>query len=262
MNKQQFKEIKMRRKIFVTLIFLAWGTGMIANAVTKAPQNDPFGNKAILGYLLRFPSFLDMASTEIGLVENQKVYLAHIVKEEENKLRSLRRANLSAEQYNTQHDAILKATDDKIKQILSQIQYVRFRDWIIEQWELERNQRALRYDLSVVIQVTPATDHWIGFMQAKLNLSRDGTQAINQLIYQAKQDILPLRKSLVELAADPTVPLSRIQKEGEQVVKQIRVKIQRLESDLMNRLPLNKRGLYMSYMEVPNTSGSDVKGGR
>lgn len=250
----------MRRKIFFTLIILAWGTGMIANAVTKAPQNDPFGKKAILGYLLRFPSFLDMASTEIGLVENQKVYLAHIVKEEEDKLRSLRRANLSAEQHNKQHDAILKATDDKIKQILSPIQYVRFRDWIIEQWVLERNQRPLRYGL--MIQVTPTTAHWGGFMRTQLSLLRDDTQAMNQLIYKAKQDILPLRKSLVELAADPTVPLSRIQKEGEQVVKQVCVRIQKLESDLMRKLPLKKRRLYKSYMEVPNKSGSDVKGGR
>lgn len=227
---------------------------------TRILQEDPFGNKEVLGYLLRFPISLDMMGTEIGLTENQKVDMANIVKEEENKLDSLRRTNLPAEQYNRQHDAILKATDDKIKKNLSLIQYVRFRDWIIEQWALENNESALKHGLSLE-PVTPATGHWIGFMRDKLNLSSDLAQTLDQLIYQAKQDILPLRKSIVELGADPTIPLQRIQENGKQVVKQISIRTQKFDSDLMKNLPLNKKGLYKSYMEIPQQSGSDTKGG-
>ena len=228
--------------------------------VSQPSQNDPVGKKAVLGYLLRFPIFLDIASIEIGLAGSQKVYLARAVEEEENQLESLRHANLPAEQHNKKHDTILKATDDRIKRIFSPIQYVRFRDWVIEQWVLERNQRALRHGLSMV-PVTPATNHWLEFMRTRLNLSRDDAQAMNQLIHQVKQDILPLRKNLVELAADPTVPLSEIQKEGKQVVKQVHIRIQKLESDLTKKLPLDKRRLYMSYTELPDKGGSDVKGG-
>lgn len=224
-------------------------------------QNDPFGEKAISGLLLRFPIFVDLLGTEIGLTDNQKMHLAQIVKEEEDKLRTLRQTTLSGEEYNTQHDAILKTTDDEIRQILSPIQYVRFRDWIIEQWILECNQDALRYGLPL-IQLTPTTTkYWTEFMRIQLNLSSEIVQAINQLIYQTKQDVLSLRKSLVELAADPTVPLSKIQEEGEEVIRQIHNRVQTLESDLMRKLPLNKRTLYRSYT-IPTKSRSDVKGDR
>lgn len=229
--------------------------------VSQAVQEDPYGKKEILGWLLRDSVFIDTLSVEIGLVENQKMKLAQVVKEEEDKLRSLRSMKLPGEEYNKRHEAILKATDDKIKQILSPIQYARFRDWIIEQWILDSNYWARIYDLPP-IQTEPVTEHWVEFIRTRLNLSKDDIQAINQLIYQPKKEILPLRERLIELDANPHVSLSQIQKEGEQVVKQIHPMIRKMESDLIKKLPLNKLNLYKSYMEVLSKSESfDEKGG-
>jgi rubrerythrin len=210
------------------------------------------GEKEVLDWLFRFPIFYEILGAEITLTESQKEVLKSIVKEEENKLRSLREnyRNYSVEEFNDQHDAILKESDNKIKQILSPIQYVRFRDWIIEQWTLERNQRALYHNFPTA-PVVPVIDHWNEFIETQLFLSKDTIQTINQLIFQEKQNILQLRNKLTELGANPRIPHSKIQEEGKQIANQIRIRVQRLENNLKKVLSPDQYKIYIFYLKEP-----------
>jgi len=129
---------------------------------------DPYGKKAVLGYLLRLPVFLDLLSAEIGLTEAQKDSLIQIVKSEEEQIQVLylSSSKYTNKTYEEKYRQILLATDVKLRKLLDTLQYARLRDWIMEEWALERGEAGPE-----IGELTKLCTHETDLLKSKLNLS-------------------------------------------------------------------------------------------
>lgn len=225
--------------------------------VSQPLPYDPFGKKAVLGYLLRYPVFVDVLGAEIGLTEIQKTALQTIVKEEDRMVKNLIEAKLPPEEDVGELGTILKSTDERLKEILTPIQYIWFREWIVEEWLLD-NYRLIKYynldektakkaNLTLPPKPKPIVKYWEDFLQNQLNLSSEKTKEIIGLIYQIKEDIFPLRKRIGELALDQTISLPKLQQEGEKIAQQIKDITQNLDKEILEKLPPAKKELYLLY---------------
>jgi len=206
---------------------------------------DPYEAKAILGTVLNYPEFRDILGAEIGLNEIQKAKLAEMVKKENALVREYQALRLSLQEFNKGVAEI----DKEIRVFLNPLQHAKFRDWVIEEWQLELNQSRLIHN-ELILMVVPITVHWLDFMQSQLKLTQKEAKIVKQLIHQAKQETLPSRRELLEIIRNPNSSWEKMTREGARLVQQLQPKSEKLESDILKTLPVSKRKLYKSLVEA------------
>lgn len=220
-------------------------------------EGDPFGKEQVLIGVLNHSVRGQALGAEIGLNKYQMEQIVKIAHEEEDDMRIARGRAPVPQGWSKTYESIFVENVEKVKKLFTPLQYVRFRDWVIEEDRLVgRNddkyyKYTLRYDDTKVRDVFPITFYTTNFLQTQIKLSKKEAEVIKQLIYQTKQEILPLREEFVEVVLNPHANEIKKEKTAEQVIKQIAPKVQKLESDILKTLPLSKRKLYKSLIEAP-----------
>jgi hypothetical protein len=209
----------------------------------KRESLDPYGKKAVLGYVLRLPIFLDLLSVELQMTEAQKDTLSQIVKSEEKELDELYRSplNYSPESYEEKYHQILLNTDIKLRKILNPLQYAKLRDWIIEQWLLERGEASPPLD-----EIVNIGTHCINLLKSQLNLSPNEQRKISSLMAQYKSEILPLRKKLISLAQNPLTTWDKLETEGGKIIQNVKMLTEKVDKIILESLSPEQRVIYQA----------------
>lgn len=202
---------------------------------------DPYGKKAVLGYLLRLPILINLVSTELGMTESQKDAFAQVVKSEEKELDDLYRTSsyYGAEVYNERYRQILLNTDTELRKLLSPIQYASLRDWIIEQWALERGETALPLD-----EIVRIGTHRINLLKSELVLSSQKEEKISSALVEYKNEALLLRRKLVALAQNPLNSWENLENEGRKIVQNIKMLSENLDKAIIENLSSKQKVIY------------------
>lgn len=230
--------------LIVSVLVLLQAVAVFAQEVSTIQERkaslDCYGKKAVLGYLLRLPVLLDLVSTEIGMTETQKDTLAQIVKSEEKQLDDLYRLSYySAEVYNEKYRQILLDTDTKLRKLLNPIQYASLRDWIIEQWALERGEAAPPLD-----EIVRMSMHRINLLKSELGLSSQQEERISSTLVEYKKNTLPLRRRLVSLAQNPLTSWENLENEGRKIVQNIKMLSENLDKAIIENLSSKQKVIY------------------
>lgn len=239
---------KRNSPLLILFLMLAmWCVVVSAQEKSKVQEGkmlvDPFGKKAVLGYLLRLPVLLDIASVELESTETQKDSLAQIVISEEAELNELYHlsSSYSAELYEKRYNQILQNTDTKLKKLLSPMQYVTLRDWIIDQWALERGEAAPPLDKIIKLDT-----HRIDFLKSQLGLSLQDREKISSVLAQYKKKVLPLRRKVVNLAQNPLITWKELETEGGKIVQDIKMLREKYDESIMESLSPKQRVIYQT----------------
>ncbi|RLD21003.1 MAG: hypothetical protein DRI33_00510 [Caldiserica bacterium] len=140
----------MKKKILVILIVSIFmmvsfvGEG-IAYSTNGNPKYDPWGKKAVLNYLLctadtKLQQDVKALKNEVGLTDNQMAKLKELAIQEHNFTAISSKNSNDANKFNQQIAANSAEIDREVRMILGK-KYGKFRKWIINWWQNERDYR-------------------------------------------------------------------------------------------------------------------------
>jgi len=210
---------------------------------------DPFGKEQVLIGVLNYDISGEVLGAEIDLNKYQTEQIVKIAREEEDDMRIARGRAPKPKGWNKTYEDIFNETAKKLQKLLSPLQYAKLKDWVLEESVLVDNSMR-RKQSRPLLEVKPITFFTMNFFQNQLELSEKEYETARQLIYQIKQELLPLREEFEEVKGNPHADKIKKERTAEQVIKQISPKIQKLEADIFKILPASKRKLYKSLIEA------------
>jgi len=194
--------IEISYSVAVLLMFL---NSAVFAIDAYSPPDDPYSVN-VLGYLLRLPILLDVLSAELRLAKSQEDALAKIIGE----------INAPTDSSIVCFDFSVEEIDLYIKMHLSPFQYVRFRDWIIQQWELEKGELG-----PPVEAIAKMNEYTLYFLKAQVALPFEICQQVLFTLIEYQEQLLVLRRDLLSLVNNPLIPWNELELEGRKIVEQI-----------------------------------------
>lgn len=244
MKVHDMKKVRVFFLVVSVLVLLQTvaGFAQISSTIQERKVSlDPYGKKAVLGYLLRLPILIDLVSTELGMTESQKDAFAQVVKSEEKELDDLYRTSsyYGGEVYNERYRQILLDTDTELRKLLSPIQYASLRDWIIEQWALERGEAVPPLD-----EIVRMSMHRINLLKSELGLSSQQEERAYSTLVEYKKETLPMRRRLVSLAQNPLTSWEKLETEGRKIFQNIRMLREKFDEANIENLSSKQKVIY------------------
>lgn len=185
------------------------------------PIKDPYRSN-VLGYLLRSRTYLKLLGAELGLETSQRSDLGDIVE----------RINQPASSPAEHSFPRIEEVDRKIKEILSPFQYVVFRDWLVQHWELAKRTPGFSVD-----EIARMNDNKVKFFETQLSLSFKTSQEISNDLSQHTKSILRFWKQL------------NLGKEPQDIIPQIKTVNNQMLESVNNKLSPQKRSIFEELAE-------------
>jgi len=176
---------------------------------------------SLLGYILRLPLLIDELSIELNLTQSQKDVLSSIIQ----------KINEPAPSPMTHHVPAIEDIDAQIKEILAPFQYSRFRDWVVQQWALEKGEMAPPLD-----EIANMNIYMERFLKSEFVLSSETTQQILRILAQHQRKLLILRRKLINLINNPSITWEQLDKDGQDILTQIDAMNQQMFKHIMEVL--------------------------
>lgn len=145
----------------------------------------------------------------------------------------------------------LKDIDRRIKYSMSPLQYVRFRDWMAEQWNTDTEHWHIVHK-EQVFPVPPENRHLLKFLKERVGLNDLELQKINDFLNREKSEkILPVRMELYNVSGDPAITWEETNKIGLELITKIEIYSQSFNQNFLTLIPKSKQGLYQLYQQIP-----------
>lgn len=203
-------------------------------SVVYIPPGDPYSAN-VLGYLLRLPLLLDALSAELSLTRLQEDALAEIVRE----------LNAPADLPMAHFSFTTEEVDANIRQHLSPFQYLRFRDWIVQQWGLEKGEVGPSVEV-----LANMNEHTLRFLKGQLSLPPDISQRIASNLAEYQRHLLALRQELLVLANNPLITWNELELEGRKIIEKIAEIAKYQTETIMRELTSEQKEQLQALMET------------